>query len=46
MNIYERIVQDHDKHRELAVQIMKTEGNSEERNELWQQFKPEADILC
>lgn len=42
MNIYERIVQDHDKHRELAAQIMKTEGNSEERNELWQQFKPEA----
>lgn len=42
MNIYQRIVQDHDKHRELASRIMKTEGNSDERNELWAQFKPEA----
>ena len=42
MNIYQRIVQDHDNHRELAAKIMKTEGNSDERNKLWEQFKPEA----
>ena len=42
MNIYERLKQDHDKHRQLADEIMQTSGDSEKRRRLWEQFKPEA----
>lgn len=42
MNIYQLIKQDHDLQRELAAEIMETSGNSDERHELWNQFKSEA----
>ena len=42
MNIYDRLKQDHDKQRQLAEKIMNTSGDSENRHELWDQFKPEA----
>lgn len=43
MDIYERLKQDHDHHRALAARILETEGNSEERRQLWERFKPEAE---
>ena len=42
MDIYERIKQDHDKQRELMEKIMKTSGDSAERQELFERFKTEA----
>lgn len=42
MDIYERLKQDHDKHRALAKQIMETSGDSQDRHDLWRKFKPEA----
>lgn len=42
MDIYTRLKQDHDERRNLAKQIMKTSGDSEERRQLWHTFKPEA----
>lgn len=41
MATIEAIKQDHDKMRELAENIMQTEGNSEQRRELFKQFKKE-----
>ncbi len=43
MDIYERIVLDHDTQRELAAALEATSGDSEERRELWDRFKPEAE---
>ena len=43
MDIYERLKKDHDKQRELARQIIETTGDSEERRQLWQQFKIELE---
>jgi len=42
MDIYERIKEDHQIQRDLAARILKTEGNSDERQQLWDDFKPEA----
>lgn len=42
MDIYTRLIQDHDEQRNLAQAIMKTSGDSEERRQLWDTFKPEA----
>lgn len=42
MDIYERLTQDHDEHRKLAKNIMATSGDSKERRQLWNKFKPEA----
>ncbi|WNM63792.1 hemerythrin domain-containing protein [Candidatus Nitrospira neomarina] len=42
MNIYERLTQDHEKHRQLAKEIMGTTGDSADRRSLWDQFKPET----
>ncbi len=42
MDIYSRLKQDHDEQRELAKKIMETSGDSEERRQLWEAFKPEA----
>ncbi|MEM6649852.1 MAG: hemerythrin domain-containing protein [Pseudomonadota bacterium] len=39
MNIYERLKQDHDRHRKLADKIMHTTGDSEDRRALWEKFK-------
>lgn len=41
-DIFERLKQDHDKHRELIEAIMATEGASEERKTLFEQFKTEV----
>ena len=43
MNIYQRLTQDHHTHRELASKITQTEGDSEERRSLWNQFKPDVE---
>ncbi len=42
MDIYERIREDHRIQRELAARIVKTEGDSPERRELWKRFRAEA----
>ncbi len=42
MDIYERLIEDHDKQRDMAERIMKTSGDSDDRRQLWSQFKPEA----
>ncbi len=42
MDIYERIIEDHQKQRDLAARILETQGNSEERQQLWEEFQPEA----
>ena len=42
MDIYQRIIEDHQTQRDLAARILKTEGNSEERQQLWEEFQPEA----
>ncbi|MDF1818048.1 MAG: hemerythrin domain-containing protein [Immundisolibacteraceae bacterium] len=42
MDIYERIIKDHRMQRDLAGSILKTEGDSEKRQRLWNDFKPEA----
>ncbi len=43
MNIYERLIQDHDKQRELAEKIMATSGDSDQRRDLFRRFKEELD---
>ena len=43
MDIYECLKADHDMQRDLASRIMATQGDSDERNSLWEQFKPEAE---
>lgn len=42
MNIYERILKDHERHRDLAERLAATSGDSEERRKLWSQFKPDC----
>ncbi|MEX1034321.1 MAG: hemerythrin domain-containing protein [Sneathiella sp.] len=42
MNIYERLIQEHDNQKKLAKQIMETTGDSPERHQLFTQFKTEA----
>lgn len=42
MDIYERLIKDHDKQKKLADRIMETSGNSDERRRLFEQFKAEA----
>jgi hemerythrin-like domain-containing protein len=36
--IYEKLKSDHDKHRDLLAKLAETEGDSEERRELWKTF--------
>lgn len=42
MKIYERLRQDHDAQRKLARQLCATSGASEERKQLWAEFREEA----
>ncbi|WP_373085490.1 hemerythrin domain-containing protein [Sneathiella sp.] len=42
MNIYDRLIQDHDTQKKLAKQLMETSGDSSERQQLFKQFKTEA----
>ncbi len=42
MDIYERLIKDHEKQKKLANRIMETSGNSDERRRLFEQFKAEA----
>ena len=42
MDIYQRLTQDHNKQRELAQSIVATQGESDERRRLWNQFQSEA----
>ena len=41
-DIFERLKQDHDKHRRLIAAIEKTVGDSEERRSLFEEFKTDA----
>lgn len=43
MDIYERLTQDHNTQRELASKLAETTGDSDERRQLWEEFKPEAE---
>lgn len=43
MNIYERIKQDHRKHRDLIEGVKETSGDSSERHELWATLKAEVE---
>ena len=40
--IFDRLIEDHDKHRELLKQMAKTEGDSAERRELLERFTKEV----
>ncbi len=40
--IFERLKQDHDKHRDLIAQILETTGDSEDRRALFDTFKTDA----
>lgn len=42
MEIFERLKQDHDKHRELIEAIKATTGDSEDRRRLFDQFKTDS----
>ncbi|QDP19255.1 hemerythrin domain-containing protein [Sphingomonas xanthus] len=42
MDIFERLKQDHNRHRELIDKIKATSGDSEERRTLFEQFKTDA----
>lgn len=42
MKIYERLRKDHDTQRELARQLSATSGATDERRDLWEQFREEA----
>jgi hemerythrin superfamily protein len=42
MDIYQRIKEDHRMQRDLAERILDTAGKSEERQQLWEEFQPEA----
>ena len=44
MTIYERLEQDHDRHRKLLEKIARTEGSSEERQTLFAELK--ADVTA
>ena len=41
-DIFERLIEDHDKHRELIDAIKQTSGDSDERTALFTQFKTDA----
>ena len=41
-DIFERLIQDHDKHRKLIKAIEGTSGDSEERRALYEQFRTDA----
>ena len=41
MNIFEALRADHDKQRELAAALIKTQGDSEERDKLFAELKTE-----
>lgn len=41
-DIYERLIEDHDRHRELIDQILETSGDSDDRRSLFEQFKVDA----
>lgn len=43
MDIFQRLIVDHDKQRKLAAEIMETSGDSAERRQLFAQFKEELD---
>ncbi len=43
MDIYQRLEQDHDRQRDLAARLVETSGDSEERRQLWSEFKAEAE---
>ena len=43
MDIYERLKKDHDRQRELIEQIKQTSGDSEERRDLWERLRVEAE---
>lgn len=36
--VYEKIKQDHDVHKQLLADLVETQGDSEERRELWEKF--------
>ncbi len=41
-NIFERLISDHNKHREMIATIEKTKGDTPERRELFEAFKTDA----
>lgn len=41
-DIFDRLIEDHDRHRKLIDQISQTSGDSEERRTLFEQFKVDA----
>lgn len=41
-DIFERLIEDHNRHRELIDQIKETSGDSEERHTLFEKFKIDA----
>ncbi len=41
-DIFERLIEDHDRHRQLIEQISQTSGDSEERRSLFEAFKTDA----
>ncbi|RFB05530.1 hemerythrin domain-containing protein [Parvularcula marina] len=43
MNIYERLIVDHEKQRDLLARIAKTEGESKERKSLWKSLYTELE---
>lgn len=43
MNIYDRLIVDHEKQRDLMEKIMETHGDSEDRRKLFEEFKLEAE---
>ena len=43
MDIYERLKKDHDKQRELGQKIVETQGDSDDRRELWEAYKVELE---
>ena len=44
MKIYEAIIKDHETQRDLCAKIVKTSGDSEERQELWTALKKELEV--
>lgn len=43
MDIYERLKKDHETQRDLAAAIMRTSGDSREREDLWREYRREAE---
>lgn len=43
MDIYKRLEQDHDRQKDLAARLVETSGDSEDRRQLWADFKAEAE---